>query len=410
MNERALLARKCMDARPRLIAALAAHFSDLDLAEEAFDAALEACLRQDDPPDNIAGWLMSVARRKGIDMIRRRSAEARAGDAAALIEEGEADMGDVIALPDPIPDERLRLLFICCHPAITLETRAALALKVICGLPVGTIARLFLIGEPAMFQRITRAKAKVRGAGIAFDLPQRRDWPERLDAVLLTLELAYTAAYQDAAGEIDSELSAEIGRLAAMLADLLPDEPEALGLAALITIARSREEARVGRSGAMIPLSKQDTALWNRQAIEQARRWLDEAAAKQQTGPYQIMAAIQLTHARRAFDGKTDWPAIVTLYDALMMVRPGPMVQVNRALAMAEAHSIEAGLAELEAVDPKRLVNARPYHVARAKLQERAGNHEAAIEALDTAQTLGPPQAERLFLTQWRETLMAAQS
>ncbi|MBV7260087.1 RNA polymerase sigma factor [Erythrobacter crassostreae] len=394
-----------MDARPRLIAALAAHFSDLDLAEEAFDAALAVCLTQGDPPDHIAGWLMSVARRKGIDIIRKRSAEFRAGDAAALIKEGAMDMGEVIALPDPIPDERLRLLFICCHPAIALETRAALALKIICGLPVCTIARLFLIGEPAMFQRITRAKAKVREAGIPFDLPERRDWPERLDAILLTLELAYTAAYQDAAGELDAELSAEIGRLAAMIADLFPEEPEALGLAALITLARSRETERIGQDGAMIPLSKQDPVLWNRQAIEQARAWLDMAMIKQQTGPYQIMAAIQLTHARRAFHGETDWRAIASLYDALMMVRPGPVVHVNRALAIAECKGAELGLAELDAVDANRLSNARPYYVARAKLLERAGENEAAIKALDSALKFEPPRAERLFLQKWRDAL-----
>ncbi|MFL0356404.1 RNA polymerase sigma factor [Erythrobacter sp. GH1-10] len=408
MNRTTALAGAALEARPRVIAALAAHLRDLDLAEEAFAEALEACLALPEAPRNVAAWLLTVGKRKAVDAIRRRGAEARASEAAALANPGDGDMADILSIPDPIPDERLRLIFICCHPAIALEARAALALKVICGLPVGSIARVFLASEQTMFQRITRAKAKVREAGVPFELPARRFWNERLDAVLLTLELAYTVAYQDAAGELDAELSAEIERLSAMVAELLPEEPEALGLAALVTLARSREAARVDDIGAMIPLSQQDTRLWNFDAIERARRWLDSAAAIGRTGPYQVMAAIQLTHARRAFDGRTDWKAVLMLYNALMGMRPGPMVMLNRALALAEVEGPEAGLEALVGLPEHRLRSARPLHVARANLLARTGQRDAAAKALDCALALDPPRAERLFLERRRIQLATA--
>ena len=242
-----------------MVAALAVHFRDLDLAEDAFAEAAAKCLTLAEPPQKLSGWLFTAAKRKALDAIRRREAEARAVESAAF----DTDMAEIIDLPEPVADERLRLIFICCHPALALEARTALALKVICGLPVAEIARVFLVNEATMFQRITRAKRKVAEAGIAFELPPRKTWGERLDAVLLTLELAYTVAYQDAAGERDGELSEEVARLAAMVAELLPKEPEGLGLAALVWLARSREAARVDRVGAMVPLSQQHPAQWD---------------------------------------------------------------------------------------------------------------------------------------------------
>nr|WP_281501166.1 DUF6596 domain-containing protein [Erythrobacter sp. F6033] len=314
-------------------------------------------------------------------------------------------MENILTLPEPIADERLRLLFICCHPALAPEVRVALALRVICGIPVSSIASVFLTSETTMYQRITRAKKKVREAGIPFELPQRRFWSERFGAVLLTLELAYTAAYQDAAGEIDPELAEEIARLATLVTELFPDEPEALGLAALIMLARSREKSRVSEQGGMIPLSRQDTGVWDRRAIEQARLWLDQAARAGATGPYQVMAAIQLTHARRMFDGTTDWSAILTLYDALMIMRPGPMVEVNRALALAECQCDAAGLSALRAVPKDRVRHSRPYRVAQAKLLERLGQFREARAMLESAMELDPPRAERLFLEDWKANL-----
>jgi RNA polymerase sigma-70 factor (ECF subfamily) len=274
---------------------------------------------------------------------------------------------------------------------------------------VPAIARLFVVSEPTMFQRITRAKAKVREAGIAFELPPRRDWPERLGAVLLALELAFTAAYADAGGELsaalEEDLGAEVERLALLVAELLPQEPEALGLAALVLLARSRAGARLDGAGAMVPLSQQDVAKWDYTRIAQARAMMDAAARAERSGPYQVMAAIQLTHARRAFDGAVDWGAALTLYDVLLTLRPSPMVALSRALALAQVAGAEAGLAALDTLPAERLALARPFHAARADLLAKAGRASEAIAALDAALALGPPRAERLWLEARRVSL-----
>ena len=329
-----------MAARPRVVAALAASLRDLDAAEEAFAEAAASALAFAEPPRDWAAFLFVAARRRALDAIRKARGEARKAERQAEV----SDMAEMLTLPDPIPDERLRLLFICCHPALAPEVHAPLALKVICGLPVERIAQLFVVGEAAMFQRITRAKAKVREAGIAFELPPRRDWPERLGAVLLALELAFTAAYADAGGELsaalpedmEADLGAEVERLALLVAELLPDEPEALGLAALVLLARSRRGARLDAGGAMVPLSQQDPSRWDFARIERARGLMEQAARIGRSGACQVMAAIQLTHARRAYDGAVDWSAVLRLYDVLLRLRPSPMVALSRALALAQ--------------------------------------------------------------------------
>lgn len=394
-----------MAARPRVVAALAAALRDLDAAEDAFADAAAGALALPEAPQDWAAWLFVAGKRRAVDRLRRQQAAARLSAALAEV----SDMADIIRLPEPIPDERLRLLFICCHPALAAEVHAPLALKVICGLPVERIAQLFVVSEQTMFQRITRAKAKVREAGIAFDLPPRRDWPARLGAVLLALELAFTAAYADAGGELaaalEEDLGAEVERLALLVAELLPDEPEALGLAALVLLARSRHAARLDEEGAMVPLSQQDVRRWDPARIEAARLLMDRAAGAGRSGPYQVMAAIQLTHARRAFDGVTDWHAVVRLYDVLLALRPSPMVALSRALALAQTDGADAGLAALAALPAERLALARPFHVARADLLAKAGRAAQAAAALDVALALGPPRAERLWLERRRAAL-----
>jgi RNA polymerase sigma-70 factor (ECF subfamily) len=394
-----------MAARPRVVAALAAQLRDLDAAEEAFAEAAERCLSLADPPQDVAAWLFVAGKRRALNALRKQVAEVRSTEALAQV----SDMADILQLPDPIPDERLRLLFICCHPALGAEVRAALALKVICGLPVAAIARLFVVSEPAMFQRITRAKAKVREAGVAFELPPRRDWPERLGAVLLALELAFTAAYADAGGELSADLGedlgAEVERLALLVAELLPQEPEALGLAAQVLLARSRKGARLDEEGAMVPLSQQDCAKWDFARIERARGLMEAAARAGRSGLCQVMAAIQLTHTRRAFDGVVDWHAVLRLYDVLIHLRPSPMVALSRALALAQVEGAEAGLAALDALPAERLALARPFHAARAELLARCGRPGEAAAALDAALALDPPRAERLWLAKRRDGL-----
>lgn len=399
------IALAIMVARPRVVAALAAAFRDLDAAEDAFSAAAERALRLPEPPLDMAGWLFVTARRRALDGLRKSAAEERGRESLAQV----SDMADILPFPEPVPDERLRLLFICCHPAIAAEARTALALRVIYGLPVETIARLFVVSEPTMFQRITRAKAKVLEAGIAFELPPRKAWPERLDAVLLALELAFTAAYADAGGELSAglgeDLGAEVEQLALLVAELLPKEPEALGMAALVLLARSRKDTRLDAEGAMVPLSQQDAGRWNRSRIELAQSFMTPAQSLARSGPYQVMAAIQLAHTRRAFDGVVDWSAVLRLYDVLLALRPSPMVALSRTLALAQVESPEAGLAALEALPSERLALARPFHVARADLLARAGRPGEAAAALDAALALDPPRAERLWLEQRRAGL-----
>ena len=388
------IAERIAAARPRVIAALAAQLRDLDLAEEAFSDAVESLLKSAEEVADEAAWLFVAGKRRSIDILRKRRREMDAH--IDMLEETE--VGEMIKLPDPIPDERLRLLFICCHPALGLEARTALALKVICGLPVEDIARVFIVAEATMYQRITRAKQKVAKAGIAFELPHRSEWVQRLEAVLLTLELAYTVAFQDAGGHDDGRTSAEVERLALMLADLLPQEPEALGFSAMVLLARSREAARVDDTGAMVPLSRQDHQKWDRARIAKGTELLSQAAQHKRSGRIQLMASIQLTHARRMTDGKVDWGAIVRLYDALLALQSDPVVALNRAIAVSKMHGPDAGLKEFKQLPEDRFKSFRPWHVARAELFAELGEHEEAVKALDAALKLAPAQAERLYL------------
>lgn len=384
------------EARPRVVAALAAQFRDLDLAEEGFSAAVEACLSTESPPSDPAAWLYRAGRRKVIDLLRKRNSEAKVRDAIKPL---EADLADIIELPDQIPDERLRLMFICCHPAFAPEARVALCLKIVCGMPTAALARAFLVGGPTMYQRLTRAKAKVAKAGIPFETPHRREWPDRIGSVLETLEIAHSVAYRDSAqGDLAAELAPEVERLALMLCDLLPDEPEVLGFAVTVLLTRSREAARVGEGGIMVPLSEQDTAKWDRSRVEQAQALADRAIALGKPGPHQALAAIHLAHASRLFTSITPWADIVKLANTLAHLKPSPVVGINRAVAIGRAEGASAGLAALEELDADRLRDFLPYQAAHADLKDRMGRTEEAREAFERALELNPGRAERLYL------------
>jgi RNA polymerase sigma-70 factor (ECF subfamily) len=388
------------EARTRVVAALAARLRDLDLAEEAFAEACASAVEawRKKPADDAAAWLYRTALRKAFDAMRRaRTRQAAAFDAP---EPDPTPEDLVMRSDDPIPDERLRLIFVCCHPAIAPDARAALTLKVVCGLSTERLARAFLTAEPAMLQRITRAKAKIRDAGVPFEVPSREHWPERLEAVLATLEIAYAQAYEDAAGAGETAgFAAEVLRLSGLLAELLPGEPEVLALAALARFAEARRPARLDDSGAMTPLSEQDPSQWRGELIDEGARLLDRAAELKRTGPYQLMAAIHLAHLSRRETGVTPWPGIVTLYDALLQLRPTAVVAVNRAVALCEARGPAAGLEALDAVPlDRRLADWLPYQAAKAELNRRAGRPIEARAALARALELSPPPAERLFL------------
>ena len=377
-------------------------FRDLDLAEDAFSAACEAALREGAPIRDPAAWAFVAARRRALDALRRAGREAR-----ALTDWPEADdMGEVIAFPEPIPDDRLRLLFTCCHPALAPEARIALALRVICGVSVARIARAFLATEPAIYQRITRAKAKIKAARIPFATPPPGEWAQRIGAVIDTLETALGIAYRNAAGQGETEgLAPEVERLAQLLAELMPDEAEAHGFLALVSLVRSREGARVDREGTMVALSQQDAALWDARRIEAGRAALDRATALRRPGPLQTLAAIHLAHAMRGHTGRTDWAAILHLYDLLLAMRPTPVVAINRAVALSRARSPEEGLAALAELDAARLADFLPYQAARADLLARAGRLQDARAAYDAAIALDPEPAEARFLAARRDSL-----
>jgi RNA polymerase sigma-70 factor (ECF subfamily) len=396
-----ILAEAVREAGDRIRAALAMRFRDLDMAEEAFAfASLRAVetWSRDGPPRDPAAWLYAVGRRRAFDLGRRAKVRT---DAVHDAPEPEPDPETILmAAFEPIPDERLRLIFVCCHPALAPEARIALTLRTLYGLSVERIARAWLTTEVAMLQRLTRAKRKIRDAGIRFEIPGPEAWPARLDAVLATLEIAYAQAYEDAAGAGDAaDLAAETLRLSGLLTELAPDEPEVLGLAALIRLTEARRPARLDESGAMTPLSEQDVSRWDRRLIGEAMALLRRAAELGRSGPYQLMAAIHGVHATRLETGFTAWPNIVALYDALLSVRPSPVAAVNRAVALAEAQGPDAGLAALGAVEaPERLASWLPYQAARAGLFAMAGREAEAAEALRAALTLQPAPAERLFL------------
>jgi len=401
MQAERLLGETVRDAGDRIRAALAIRFRDLDMAEEAFAfASLRAVETwgRDGPPRDPAAWLYAVGRRRAFDLGRRAKVrEAAVHDAPEPTPDPEAIL---VAAFEPIPDERLRLIFVCCHPALAPEARIALTLRTLCGLSVERLARAWLTTEAAMLQRLTRARRKIRDTRIRFEIPEPAAWGERLEAVLATLEIAYAQAYEDAGGASETaDLAGETLRLSGLLCDLLPQEPEVLGLAAMIRLAESRRPARLDAGGAMVPLSEQDVALWDSRLIAEAAGLLRRAAALGRSGPYQLMAAIHAAHATRRETGATAWGDIATLYDYLLSVRPSPVAQVNRAVAVAEARGADAGLAALAAIEgPARLADWLPYQAARAGLCAKAGRAAEAADALRCALALGPAPAERLFL------------
>ncbi|PZQ57891.1 MAG: RNA polymerase subunit sigma-24 [Phenylobacterium zucineum] len=398
--------RQIAAARPRVVAALAARLRDLDAAEDAFSDAAASALSAwvAEPPRDPIAWLWRASLRKALDAKRRAKVRAQAIHDAP--EPQPTPEEALMAADAPIPDERLRLIFVCCHPALAPESRAALTLKVVCGLSTDRLARAFFTAEPAMLQRITRAKRKIAGAGVPFEIPAREAWSERLEAVLSTLEIAYAQAYEDAALAGDTAgFADEVLRLSGLLAELTPDEPEVLGLAALVRFAEARRPARLDDAGAMVPPGEQDTALWRGDLIAEGARLLDRAADLERSGPRQILAAIHATHCGRIETGRTDWPAIAALYDVLAQTRPHPSTRVNRAVAVGEAEGPAAGLAELAAIGG--LEGWLPYQAALAGLAARAGRRETAIAAYDAALTLEPAPAERAYLERARGRLAA---
>ena len=405
----------------KLIAFLAARTGDVAAAEDALSEAFAAAL-VDWPasgvPDNAEAWLIAVARRKTIDALRRRRSGEGAVEELRRRRSGEGAVEELrmmaeelaVASARDIPDERLALMFACAHPAIDPGIRAPLILQTVLGFDAATIASAFLISPATMGQRLVRAKNKIRQAAIPFRVPERAELCDRLDAVLAAIYAAFAEGWSDPAGtEIRRRNLAEEGIwLGRLVASLLPDEPEALGLLALILHAEARRGARRNARGEYVPLADQDPALWDTPLIEEAEALLFRASAMGAIGRYQLEAAVQSAHVVRRRTGRSDWAAIERLYDALSAITGSPVVAINRAIAVAETHGAAAGLAALDQVaDDGRLAEYQPYWAARAGLLARADDVAAADAAYQRAIGLESDPAVRRFLQQRREQLRA---
>jgi RNA polymerase sigma-70 factor, ECF subfamily len=383
----------------KLIAFLAARTRDLAAAEDALSEAFAAALAnwpRTGCPQNPEAWLMTVARRKVLDANRaqyREEASDSLEDTANAIE-AAVDF-------EIIPDRRLGLMFACAHPAIDRAVRAPLMLQTILGLDAARIASAFLISPATMSQRLVRAKQKIRQAGIPLEIPQCSELSTRLDTVLDAIYAAFAEGWIDAAGTdiARRDLAEEAIYLGRIIVALMPDEPEAVGLLALMLHAEARRSARRNREGDYIPLAQQNTALWNAQMIAEAESILYHAGTMKIVGRYQLEAAIQSAHASRALAGRSDWAAIVELYDALLAMSGSPVAAVNRSLAIAELHGPQRALEDLDAVanDP-RLVEYQPYWAARADLLARTNAREESFRAYSIAIGLERDHAVRRFL------------
>jgi predicted RNA polymerase sigma factor len=409
-------ARKTADAVARrsygkLVAFLASRTRDVASAEDALAEAFASAL-VDWPvngcPRNPEGWLLTVARRKLIDSVRRRQTGEAAGTQLQILAEGLEDAAAQAERDMQIPDKRLALLFACAHPAIEAGIRAPLMLQVVLGLDGETIASAFLVSPAAMRKRLSRAKEKIQQAGIPFSIPEREELPHRLDAVLEAIYAGFAEGWTDPSGTdaIRRDLIDEAIFLARLVVELLPQEAEGLGLLALMLHAEARRPARRNAAGEYVPLAEQDPAQWNSQMIEEAESLLYQASKLETIGRYQLEAALQSAHAYRRRTGHDNWAEVVQLYDALFAITGSPVVAINRALAIAELHGPEAAadaMKDIAADD--RLTEYQPYWAARAELLSKTGAHDEAHQAYEIAIGLEREPAVRAFLLKRRDTL-----
>jgi RNA polymerase sigma-70 factor, ECF subfamily len=390
----------------RVVASLARRFGDLDIAEdsaaEAFAAAVERWPADGVPP-NPGAWLTTTATRKAIDRIRREDKRAGKYQEARLLYHD-----DPPGPPGVIEDVRLRLIFICCHPALAMETRVALTLRMVAGLTVPEIARAFLVQETAMGQRITRAKAKIKAARIPYRVPSADDLPARVAGVLTVVYLVFNEGYLATGPGTDPvrhDLTGEAIRLTRLIRDLLPGDGEVAGLLALMLLTQARRAARVSASGELVPLDEQDRRTWDAAMIGEGHQLIRERlATRQAPGRYQILAAISAVHTSAPDIAGTDWRQILALYDQLTRLDPSPVVTLNRAIAVAELDGPQAALAAIDNLE-SRLAGYHVYHAARADLLRRLGRSQQSRAAYDKAIELAGNTAETAYLTRRRDQL-----
>ena len=391
----------------KLVAFLAARTRDVAAAEDALSEAFAAALAdwpRNGCPSNPEAWLLTVARRRAIDMHRRQRRHEIAGEQVRIMAEGL----DAAAAESEIPDQRLALMFACAHPALDSGIRAPLILQVVLGLDAAMIASAFLVSPAAMGKRLVRAKDKIRQAGIPFNIPEREELPVRLDTVLDAIYAAFTEGWTDPGGTdvVRRDLTEEVFFLARLVTELLPDEPEALGLLTLMLHAEARRRARRNADGEYVPLAEQDPAVWDWQMIEEAEALLLRASTLGSIGRYQLEAALQSAHVSRGRTGRANWADVVHLYDALFALVGSPVVAINRALAIAELHGAGAALDAMpDVATDARLAEYQPYWAARAELLAKSCKHAQARNAYEIAIGLERDPAVRRFLQQRQSAL-----
>ncbi len=378
----------------RSVAALIRVFGDIDIAEDAVQEAFTVALRRwprDGLPPNPGGWITTTARKRAIDRLRRESRERELLEQMAATP--SADDAETHEEAGPVQDDRLRLIFTCCHPALSPEARVALTLRLLGGLSTDEVARSFLVPEPTMAQRLVRAKHKIKAARIPYRMPAEHELPGRLRAVLSVIYLIYTAGLN---GGTERGLCGEAIRLARTLRLLMPDEPEVAGLLALLLLTEARRASRIRADGSLVLLAEQDRSRWDRAAIDEGQQIVRRCLVRNQPGPYQLQAAIGAVHVDAASAEETDWSQILALYDQLLEMAPTPVVALNRAVAIGEVHGPAAALALVDRLD---LDHYYLLHATRADLLWRLGFQSEAEAAYTRAAALAPTDAERQFLS-----------
>jgi len=392
--DRAAIGRIFREETGRSIASLVRTFGDIDLAEdsvqEAFALAVRSWPKAGLPP-NPGGWITTTARNSAMDRLRRESRGRELLREVAALSHAEEDPG-IPGEHEAVEDDRLRLIFTCCHPALSREAQVALTLRLLGGLETAEVARSFLVAEATMAQRLVRAKRKIKAARVPYRVPEEHELPDRLSPVLAVVYLIYNAGVDRAPQD---ELCAEAIRLARILATLMPDEPEVAGLLALLLLTESRRASRTGLDGSLVLLAEQDRSRWDRALIEEGQAIVRGCLRRNQPGPYQLQAAINAVHADAASFADTEWAQIVALYDRLFAVAPTPVVALNRAIAVGEIRGPAAALALVEELD---LDGYHAFHATRADLLRRLGRQAEAVAAYERAAALAQTEAERDFL------------